>query len=348
VTIHMKDFLIIKMSSLGDIIHTLPAFAALRKNFPQANIRWLVENKGKEILDCVSGIDQIVAVQTKKWRLLSPEAWKETSLIRRQIKGREQTALDFQGLVKSGFFSYLSGAETRIGFHRGNCRESLASLFYTDRIGRVSEDDHVIRKNLKLLTRIGIEEDVYDFPILVPESVRYSIAGKLEELGYDGKRKLVVLNIGAAWETKRWAPERWVELIRRLKAERTDLFPILLWGDESEKASAERIKKETGIAMVPFLSIIEVLALVERAGLVVSGDTFALQAACALSRPVVGIFGPTNPKRNGPFRDRDKVAFHELSCSHCYKRKCASLNCLDKITAEEMAGLCLELLGDND
>jgi heptosyltransferase-1 len=344
----MKDYLIVKMSSLGDIIHTLPAFAALRKNFPEASIRWLVEGKGQEILDCVSGIDQVVPALAKQVRPFSARFWKEISRIRRQIKNHEQTAIDFQGLVKSGFFSFLSRAKTRIGFHRANCKERLASLFYTDRLERIPEDVHVIGKNLQLLTRIGIDEQAYDFPISISDSARTSIAKKLEELGCDEKRTLVVLNIGAAWQTKRWAPEKWSGLIQRLMAERPHIFSILLWGNESEKNSAEQIKKETGVAMVPFLSIKEVLALVEKAGLVVSGDTFALQAACALSRPVVGIFGPTNPKRNGPFRDRDKVAFHELSCSHCYKHKCASLDCLGKITSEEVAELCLELLKDND
>ncbi len=99
--------------------------------------------------------------------------------------------------------------------------------------------------------------------------------------------------------------------------------------------------------MVPFLTVKEVMALVSKADLCISGDTFALQIACAMARPVVGIFGPTNPKRNGPFRSLDKVAFHELECSHCYKRKCEDLDCLNKISAEEVAALCQQSLGEN-
>ena len=113
------------------------------------------------------------------------------------------------------------------------------------------------------------------------------------------------------------------------------------------KEMALQIKKETDINMVPFLTIKEVMALVSKTDLLVSGDTFVLQIACALARPVVGIFGPTNPNRNGPFRSSDRVAFHELECSHCYKRKCEHLDCLNKISAEEVADLCRQSLGDN-
>ncbi|MBN1224144.1 MAG: lipopolysaccharide heptosyltransferase I [Candidatus Aminicenantes bacterium] len=340
----MKDFLIIRMSSLGDIIHTLPAFAALRKHFPQAKIRWIAEDRGTDILDCVPGIHQAVQVRAKNWKLISARFWREVFRFRSQIKNRNQTAIDFQGLVKSAFCGYLSRAEKRIGFHRENLKEPLASLFYTDRLDRIPEHMHVIGKNLKLLTLLGVNESAYEFPIVIEESVHDSVRKKLADLGCSEKRKLVVLNIGAAWKTKRWFPERWSSLIRKLQTEKPDLFMALLWGNESEKLAAGHIQKETGIAMLPFLTIKEVMALVRRADLLVSGDTFALQVACAFSRPVVGIFGPTNPKRNGPFRDRDKVAFHKINCSYCYKRTCSHLSCLEKITSDEVAELSLELL----
>jgi len=343
----MSDFLIIRLSSLGDIIHTLPAFSALRKNFPMAKIRWVVEDKGSDILDCVPGIDQIITAQTKKWSLASKKFWAELTRIKREIKDRDQITFDFQGLVKSGFLAYLSKARKRAGFHKSNLKESIASVFYTDQLAEVSETIHVISKNLELLTLTGIQEEAYEFPLTIEESIQESMQKKLANLGYSASNKLVILNIGAAWESKRWYAERWVELIQRLGKERSDLFPLLLWGSEAEETTALQIKKETDISMVPFLTIKEVMALVSKADLLVSGDTFALQVACAMARPVVGIFGPTNPKRNGPFRSSDRVAFHELECSHCYKRKCENLDCLNKISAAEVTDLCQQSLGDN-
>lgn len=343
----MHNFLIIRLSSLGDIIHTLPAFSALRKKFPQANIRWIVEDMGAEILDCVPGIDRVVTAQTKKWPLISHNFWTEFSRIKREIKDRDQMAFDFQGLLKSGLLVYFSKAKKRAGFNKANLKEPFAGIFYTDQLEEVSEDTHVISKNLRLLTLAGIHEEAYEFPLLIDQPIQETVQKKLADLGFSPPQKLIVLNTGAAWETKRWQADRWVELVQRLRGERPDLFLLLLWGSEAEEAMARGISKETGIDMVPFITLKEVMALVSKADLLVSGDTFALQVACAMTTPVVGIFGPTNPKRNGPFRSSDRVAFHELECSHCYKRECEHLNCMDKITAEEVAELCHQSLGEN-
>lgn len=338
----MENFLIIRLSSLGDIIHTLPAFSALRKNFPEATISWIVEEKGKEILDLIPGIDRIITVRPAGWRINKREFWTEISHLKKQLSNKNQIAFDFQGLVKSGFIAFLSRAQKKIGFHRKNLKEPLASLFYTERLRNIPEHIHVITKNLMLLTRIGVHEKKYEFPLSLPDELFESIKEKLKGIGYDGQKKLIVFNIGAGWETKRWFPERWIQLIERLK--KKEFFFLLLWGTEEEKAMALTVNKKTNVPLAPFLSLKEVMALAKKASLLISGDTFALQVACAFSRPVVGIFGPTNPRRNGPFSLQDRVAFHELECSYCYKRRCSSLECLKIITPEEVASFSLQVM----
>jgi len=329
----MDRFLIIRLSSLGDIIHTLPAFSALRRSFPEAKIRWAVEEKGKEILDLVPGIDEVVVVEKNKW-LRSAQ----------RVKGRDQTALDFQGLVKSALLAYLSRSRRRIGFSKANLKEPLASVFYTERLSPVPEEEgHVISKNNKLLEILGIKENRFEFPLRIPDEIIQSVRSKLSAIGRQDNRKIVVYNIGAAWETKRWFPEKWIELMAKVGL--SDAFPVLLWGNEDEKGLAETIAKRTGVRVAPFLSIKEVIALLRLASLVVSGDTFALQAACALDVPVVALFGPTNPRRNGPFRERDKVIFQERDCSPCYKHECSNPDCLQDISAEEVAAAVRELWG---
>ena len=144
------------------------------------------------------------------------------------------------------------------------------------------------------------------------------------------------------WQTKRWSAENWKAFIAQIP--KKDLFLLLLWGNDKEKALAQDIAQNSPAALAPFLSLKEVLALLQAADLLISGDTFALQAACALSRPVVAIFGPTNPGRNGPFSDADRVAFHEIECSYCYKRSCTDMKCLDQIKPEEVAELCQQRL----
>jgi len=338
-------YLIIRLSSLGDIVHTLPAFSALRRRFPEADISWLVEEPGKEILELVPGIDRIIPVSVKKAPVASGAFCRELAALRKTIRERNQVAFDFQGLIKSSVLAWLSGAEKRIGFSRKNLREPLASAFYTHRLGEVSERWHVIDKNLALLSLLGMRATEHAFPLRIPAEITASVDRKLRDGGYDGTGKLVVFNVGAAWPTKRWPPDRWSRVIRETRG--PGVFPLILWGNSEERVLARQVEERTGAPLSPPLSIKEVFALVSRASLLVSGDTFALQAACALGRPVVGLFGPTDPGRNGPFSARDKVAFHELECSRCYKRSCGRLECMEKITAEEVARLCREALDES-
>ncbi|MDP2915300.1 MAG: glycosyltransferase family 9 protein [Candidatus Aminicenantes bacterium] len=327
----MQNILIIRMSSLGDIIHTLPAFAALRKNFPAARIAWVVEPKGKDILDFVRGIDEIVVVGSPGWR--------------KKLRNPDQAAFDFQGLLKSGFITRISGSRKRFGFHRKNLKEPSAALFYTDRLEEASETGHVIGKNLRLLRLAGISEDKYEFPLDLPETLRNSMKKKIADIIPPASKQLVLFNVGAAWPTKRWFPESWIAVLNDLKNE--SMTPLLLWGTPEEETLAKRVNQATGVPLAPFLSVQESLALIKESALVVSGDTFAMQAACALSVPVVGIFGPTTPKRNGPFHSRDKFVYHEIACSSCYKRSCDSMECLKLVTPAEVSAMVRLSLKEN-
>jgi len=338
----MSKFLIVRLSSLGDIIHTLPAFSALRKHFPDAKISWLVEEKGKDILELVPGINKIIVTPLKSARIFSKKFIQDISRLKRQLKSSEQTSIDFQGLIKSGFFSWFSGAKPRLGFQKINCREPQASWFYTDKAAPFSEDEHVIRKNLHLLSLLKIKEELLDFPFLIPEELSQTVRDKLSDLGATQDKKFVLLNLGAAWETKRLPSDKWVQLIKHL--EKLSIHLLLLWGTQAELELAEKVRSQTNTILLPYLSLKEVFALIQEAALVVTGDSFALQAACALSRPTVSFFGPTNPERNGPFHPDDCVVFHRLECSYCYKRTCDRLECIQKISPEEIADLCLKRL----
>jgi lipopolysaccharide heptosyltransferase I len=344
----MEKFLIVRLSSLGDIIHTLPAFQALRKNFPDAKITWLVEEKGRQILDLVPGIDRVIAFQLKGKSPFSIRFWREFRKLLKSIQDSEQIAIDFQGLVKSGVLCFLSRAKKRIGFNRENLREKTASWFYTQALEKIDDSSHVISKNLKLLDLLDIHAEKYEFPLVIPADLQDRINILLTGFGYSKSKKVILFNVGAAWETKLWTADKWTELIERLLKMRTDIFPILLWGTESEKKIADEVRMRTEAVSVPLLTLQEAIALINHADLVISGDTFALQAACALSRPVVGIFGPTNPKRNGPFNSWDKIVFHEIECSYCYKRTCSKLLCLEKTTPEETAYLSLQAIEENE
>jgi ADP-heptose:LPS heptosyltransferase len=203
-------------------------------------------------------------------------------------------------------------------------------------LAEIPETGQVISKNLQLLTRLGIWEPAYDFPLAIPQDVAARVRSLLAGLGFrkeDG-RKLILANVGAAWETKRWFSDRWVSFLEKIKAQ--DRFLLLLWGNKEERRLAEEIGQMSHVPLVPYLGVVEVMALVREADLLVSGDTFALQAACAQSVPVVGLFGPTNPKRNGPFAEGDAVVHHPLACSSCYRRTCSNPLCLKLIEVDEV------------
>lgn len=327
----MADFLIVRLSSLGDIIHALPAFAALRRSFPRARIRWAVGPTGREILELVPGLDETIVIGRKIWLRNI-----------RALRRRGQIALDFQGLVKSALLAFLSGSSEIAGFSRENCREPLAASFYNRRLPPFSEENlHVITKNLRLLSLVDVREERYEFPLVIPEGLRRSVAAKLARLGYEAGQKLVLLNVGAAWPTKRWFAEGWAALLEAVKFE--DAFPLILWGTPGERSLALAISGRTGTPVAPFLSIREVFGLLRMTALLVSGDTFVLQAACAMDVPVVGLFGPTSPGRNGPFAERDRVIYAGVSCAPCYKRVCPTLDCLQTITVEGVAAAVREL-----
>lgn len=327
----MERFLIIRTSSLGDIVHTLPALAVLRKHRPQAEIRWVVGRKGREILEWVGGLNGLIVTDEPGWI--------------KTLRGREQIALDFQGLLKSGLIALESRSRTRIGFHRKNLREPLTRFFYTQQTAEFPETDHVIRKNIHLLEPLGIRDTMLEFPLRIPEEKRRAIRDKARELGWDGSRRIVLFNVGAAWPSKRWFPDRWSAVLKAVAP--LGVFPLLLWGTEDERVVAVEIREATGVPFVPFLSLQETMALIGESALLVSGDTFTLQAACALAVPVVGIFGPTNPRRNGPFLARDRIIYHEIDCSLCYKRGCQSMACLKAVTADEVAEGVLQALAEH-
>ncbi|MBD3414761.1 MAG: lipopolysaccharide heptosyltransferase I [Candidatus Aminicenantes bacterium] len=336
------EIIIIKLSSLGDVIHTLPSFSVLRQQFPEKTMTWVIGDKAKPILDLVPGLDRIVVCDFQNKSLLSGSFWSSFFELKSEIKNRKSISLDFQGLIKSGWISYLSKAKKRIGFHRTNLKEPSASLFYTDHLEPVSEYRHVIKKNLQLLTLLGIRQQNIQFPLDLSPALIRSTLEKLLQKGIPINQNAVVFNVGGAWQTKRWESENWTALINSLTL--TSFVPVILWGNQKEKQVADEISQNTGVMAAPFLSVKEVFALIHESILVVSSDSFPLQAACALSVPVVGLFGPTNPIRNGPFSAKDKTVFHQLDCSYCYKRKCRTLECMKQITPQEVAHLCKEWL----
>jgi len=321
--------LIVRLGALGDIVHALPVAAALRERYPDARIDWLVDRRHAAVLDFVPVISRRVAVDGRRWGA----SFGAVRALRRE---RYDVAVDLQGLVKSAAFARMSGAVRVIGFVRAHLRERLAAGFYPETFdpGNVR---HVIDRNLSVLGLFGIAERRRRFPIDVPESGACESVG--ERVRRDGLRGYALFNPGAAWPNKQWPPARFGDVAAHV-AGRHGLQPVVLWGpgEQATAAGVVDASHRTAIAAPP-TGIGDLLALARGARLMVSGDTGPLHLAAAVGTPVVALFGPTDPARNGPWDPSDISLSRYDDCVCHYQRRCRrSRGCLEDLTVEDVRG----------
>jgi lipopolysaccharide heptosyltransferase I len=331
--------LILKFSALGDVVHTLPVAATIRKSLPDAYIAWMVEERFQELLDGNPDIDQVIPIRTKVWR----KNWNSQSLrevldtlkILRQHKF--DLVLDLHGLLKSGIIAKLSGARTRTGFHRKNCKEKINALFTNQKNPYMAGGIHVVDMYLTLLqTALGRVEETKLFPLQIPEKVDAKGADFFNE--NLPQSPVIGINPGAGFETKQWDLKRFAELADRISAELG--YSILLTWGPGEEFKAQQIsahmKQKSWIA--PPTSILESIALYKRMALLVSCDSGPLHLAAALGVPTVSIFGPTDPVRNGAYGINHEAVYKVLSCSFCWKKTCplGTKECMKQVTVDEV------------
>ena len=299
-----RSILILRLSALGDIIHTLPAVVALRQAYPSAKLGWIAEQPFLDLVRSVAPVDEVFPVATRRWRknLLASRTRHEVAESQRSIRefARGGTAIDFQGLFKSAVLARLSQAEERFGFSTDAVRERAAALFYNRRVP-VDQSRHVVEWNMELARAAGADASLP--PSIQDRCLRFaSGTAQLEALVTSST---VVLNPGAARFIKLWGVDSFAELAARIRQE-LDLDPLVVWGP-GEKETATEIAGRSGARLAPPTSLPELTFLLSRAPLLVSGDTGPLHLAAAMDRPVVGLFGPTNPARNGPWGALDHV-----------------------------------------
>jgi len=337
----LNRFLVVKFGSLGDIVHCLPSVAQLRKAFPHAEIDWLVERKNKIAVE-MSGLDvKLVPIDTYQWRN-SPSIGNAKEIAEFVWALRTDgydCAIDFQGLIKSAFFAYLSGAPMRIGWERDFLKESVSHFFYTEVVK--PKRIHIIDQQMELLKPLGIDPDWYaEVPLKAPDKARQSVDQKLK-----GLTDYVLINPGGNWPTKCWRPERYGELAARLMK---DGLPVAVtWGPGEESMVRNLVKAAgAGVRQIP-TTLEELVALCERAKLFVGGDTGPMHFASAVGTPIVSIFGPTSSDRNGPGRREDIVVERRLACRPCYERDKCPLEhweCMEHITVDHVYEACKKRL----
>ncbi len=339
---------------MGDVIHALPAVAALRAAFPDATLGWVIEERWIDLLstrDAVAEprsaskplVDQIHVVNTRAWRkaLLSAGTRNDSLGAIRDIRAAQyDLAIDFQGAWKSALIAQLSGASVRIGFSRP--RECGAALFYTRRV--LAQRPHVIEQNLELAAAAGADITVSFAPQLPEDPAANAWADKvLREHGL-GSAPFAIINPGAGWGAKRWPAENYAAVARGLCD--LGLRSVINYGPAEEGLAREVETASAGAAVAISCSIAELIALSRRARLFVGGDTGPLHLAAILRAPVVGIFGPTDPARNGPYATRAIVLRRAGSVTN-HSRRAAPDEAMLAITPGEALAAARELLHQN-
>jgi heptosyltransferase-1 len=309
-----RRILIVRLSSMGDVIHGVPAAMMLRQAFPDATIGWLIEERWAELLCALptprSGrrsperplVDAIHAVKLKQWRfsLFSTQTWERIAASLSDLRSQHyDIAIDLQGAARSAILARWSGASTIYGATQP--RENLASLWYTRK--NITRHSHVVEQYAEIAQSVvGQAQPIPDAIFPCDPVAEQVVEKRVRELGL---HDFVILNPGAGWGAKQWPAERYGAVAQGLA--RKGIRSLINFGPGEESLAKLAEKAGGGTARALSFSIGELLALTRRARLFIGGDTGPMALAAALHVPVVALFGPTDPARNGPFRTKNIV-----------------------------------------
>ncbi|MBI4241725.1 MAG: lipopolysaccharide heptosyltransferase I [Candidatus Rokubacteria bacterium] len=305
---------IVKLSSLGDVIHALPVVHALRRRFHDAELTWVAEAREAPLLAGHPDLDRVLIVDTRRWRRLI-RTRSGAGQVRREVgrlvgdlrAARFDVALDLQGLIKSGLLTASTRAPVRVGFALRHLREPLNALFTNRRVSPPPEAVHVVEQYLALLAPLGITDRQAVFNVPVSGEAERRVGAFLAEEGVKPDDRLVALNPGAGRPEKRWPVEHWQRLADRLALE-GGVRLVIPWGP-GEEGLAEALSRGLPVrpVAVPPTTLHELAALLRRVALVVAADTGPLHLAAALGTACLGLYGPTSAARNGPYGARCRV-----------------------------------------
>ena len=313
----MTRLLVLRLSALGDVIHTIPAVTTLR----DAHVQWVVETPYAELVELVTGVETI-PVRMKKWGKHLFASRHDIRDAMKTMRGAD-VSIDFQGLVKSASLGWLAGAKTRIGFDKHAIREKPALLFSNQKV-QVDTTKHVVEQNLELAAacRAGLRPlSGFPAPALRP-------AGGPHYTDFpqpmDVRPARIVILPGAGKPNKLWPIERFRQLAQRLDD------PLVVWGPgEAERAQA------IGARVAPPTNLRELAWLLQKAELVIGGDTGPLHLAAALGTKVVGLYAPTDPRRNGPYGQLHRVV-----------NEFVTTKLMDSITVEAVMNMVEKVLAE--
>jgi heptosyltransferase-1 len=341
--------LIVRIGAMGDVLHALPAVAALRELHPEWQIDWAIEPAWGELLETRAGgpravrdarrplVDTRISVLTRAWkrRPWTEKTMQEILALRGRLRaGRYDLCVDMQGSIRSAMVGRMAGAEDFVG--TAEPREGPAAWLYRRKVRTTAQ--HVVEQGCELLGS-AIGESLRPARVTLPVDVLAE--GWCDDLLVGEVRPFVMMAPTAGWGAKEWPAERYGELAAALAREG---FRTLVNASSAEDAVSKRVVETShGAAVMVPCSVGQLIVLIRRAALVIAGDTGPLHLAAALERPVVGLYGPTDPLRNGPFGTRSRVLRH-ASSQVDHSRHPETEKGLLEITVDEVGKAALELL----
>ncbi len=340
--------LIIKPSAVGDVVRALPVLTALRRRWPKAHISWLVARHCSEVLVGHPALNRVICFDRKAYASVGRDLSITRAFTRflAELRGcRFEMVIDMQGLFRSGFFSWASGAEVRIG--RGDARE-LAGLFYTHRAAVDERRMHAAVLNAGMVTPLGVKVQPSTSDLHISAEARAGARRTLCENGLPAGTPYVVIVPGTNWQTKNWPADRFGQVAAGLR-QRLGLRAVVV-GTAGQRAMAEEIRRQepTAIDMCGESTLAELAAVIEGARLVVANDSGPLHMADALDVPLVGVFGPTRAEVVGPLRRTEGVIRADLPCLGCGIRhldRCeAAHGCMKSVAAQDVIDLAARQL----
>lgn len=347
---HPGSILIVRLGAMGDVLHAMPAVAALRKAWPEARVGWAIEQRWSELLmsqeegaaasaDGRPLVDGLHTVDTRGWRrnLVSPATWRDVRSTVGAIRAAKyEFAIDFQGAIKSALLAKASGAAEIFGFSQP--RERAAKLWYSSQVDAKSA--HVIGQNLELASAL-VRHPLCAEAVELPKSAAAE-SWCDDFLRQHGSAHFALLNPGSGWGAKCWPAERYAAVARRLR--KVGLRSFINYGP-GELALAQAVAAESdGTAGTVSCTLAQLISLTRRAALFIGGDTGPLHLAGALRVPSVALFGPTDPARNGPYWKPSIVLRNELSVTS-YSHVSQPDPGLQSISAEAVVAAASQLLG---
>lgn len=338
----MQRLLIIKLSSLGDVVHALPVATALRRQFPQLHITWAVEQQHAGLVRDHPAVDRVVVFPPFAWGHATDRSW--LSALRRSLRTlREQPydiTVDLQGLLKSSLIALAAGAGLRLGVHP----QREGARFVSRRVPLPHEDLHAVERYLAAAEVLGAAPTPVDFALPVDRDTAAVLTRRLATKGVANDARMIVINASTARRGKAWPAAQWAAVIDALADDGT----VIVIGTEAERAQTRHLTSLTQripVDLVGETKLADLIALLHRCALHIAADTGTLHLAAALGRPVIGIYGPTHPAQYGPYGQLHNVLRKWEFCGRTCPRVCPLRQpCLRAIIAEEVVAQARQVL----